>query len=207
MAVSLLTINLVILLHCVCYLFVWASLTTLLYFYFLLPLWVYWLVFLSCQLIGLLLLSFGLSWPIYLFFAFYCSHEFIALFLGLSQPIYYIFTSYHSYELVGHYFCLVSPLSLPLYSLGFLSPFTFFFLLLIVPIGLPLHSHGLPRPTYPFFFFFYLLLLSWACWPSFSTKLVTSFFYHFALHFSLISLIVGLLLLLSLLSKVGINNR
>ena len=127
MAVSLLTINLVTLLHCVCYLFVWASLTTLLYFYFLLPLWVYWLVFLSCQLIGLLLLSFRLSWPIYLFFAFYCSHEFIALFLGLSQPIYYIFTSYHSYELAGHYFCIVSPLSLPLYSLGFLSPFTFFF--------------------------------------------------------------------------------
>ena len=155
MAVSLLTINLVILLHCVCYLFVWASLTTLLYFYFLLPLWVYWLVFLPCQLIGLLLLSFRLSWPIYLFFAFYCSHEFIALFLGLSQPIYYIFTSYHSYELVGHYFCLVSPLSLPLYSLGFLSPFTFFFLLLIVPIGLPLHSHGLPRPTYPPPLFFF----------------------------------------------------
>ena len=187
MAVSLLTINPVILLHCVCYLFVWASLTTLLYFYFLLPLWVYWLVFLSCQLIGLLLLSFGLSWPIYLFFAFYCSHEFIALFLGLSQPIYYIFTSYHSYELVGHYFCLVSPLSLPLYSLGFLSPFTFFFLLLIVPIGLPLHSHGLPRPTYPFFFFFLPLvtfmgllaiILHWAYYLIF-LPFCPSFFTHF----------------------------
>ena len=52
------------------------------------------------------------------------------------------------------------------------------------------------------FFIFYLLLLSWACWPSLlssqPTGLVTPF--------SLIFLIVGLLLPLSLWSKVGINN-
>ena len=57
---------------------------------------------------------------------------------------------------------------------------------------------------------FYLLLLSYSYWlsilPHQPTGPVTSFFYYFSTHFLLISLIVGLLLLLGLVSKLGINK-
>jgi len=79
-------------------------------------------VFLPCQPIDLLILSFE-----------------------LPQPIYYIFTSYHSYRLVGHHSCYVSPLSLPLYSLGFLSPFISS-LPLITPMSLLPYSLGFLSP-------------------------------------------------------------
>ena len=84
----------------------------------------------SCHVnpLSLTLYSLGFLSP----FTSYCSHGFIALFLGLPRPIYYIFTSYHSYGLVGHHSYHVSPLSLPLHSLGFLGPLTSFFFLLLL---------------------------------------------------------------------------
>ena len=49
------------------------------------------------------------------------------------------------YGLVGHHSCHVSPLSLPLYSLGSLGPFTSS-LPLFTPMGLLLHSLCFPSP-------------------------------------------------------------
>ena len=179
MAVGFLAINLAILLYCVCYLFVQASLTALPCFCFLLPPQACWLVFLPCQPISLLPLSFGFLWPIYFFFTSYCSHGFIVLFLGLPRSIYYIFTSYYSYGLVGHHSCYVNPSSLSLYSLGFFGQFTSS-LSLIVPMSLSLHSLGFLGPlTFIFYFlplvtFMGLLVIiivisaHWACYPIFS---------------------------------------
>ena len=80
--------------------------------------WACWMVFLLCQPIDPLILSFR-----------------------LPRSIYYIFTSYHSYGLVGHHSCHVNPLSLTLYSLGFLDPCTSS-LPLIVHMGLLPYSLG-----------------------------------------------------------------
>ena len=96
MAMGLLAINLAILLHCVCYLSVQASLTALPYFCFLLPPRACWLVFLPCQPISLLPISLGFLWSIYFFLP------------------------------------LIAPMDLLSYSLGFLDPFTTFYLLLLV---------------------------------------------------------------------------
>ena len=74
----------------------------------------------------------------------YCISPLILSF-GLPRSIYYIFTSYHSYGLVGHHSCHANPLSLPLYSLGFLSPFTFF-LPPFTPMGLLPDSLGFLSP-------------------------------------------------------------
>ena len=68
MAVGLLSINPATLLHHACHLSIWASLTALPCFYFLLPPRACLVVFLSCQLIDLLTLSLGLPWPIYYIF-------------------------------------------------------------------------------------------------------------------------------------------
>ena len=57
MVVGLLAINLAILLHCVCYSFIFP-LT-------LITPWACWLMFLPYQLIDLLILCLGLPWPIY----------------------------------------------------------------------------------------------------------------------------------------------
>ena len=69
----------------------------------------------------------------------------LILSFGLPRSIYYIFASYHSYGLIGHYSCHVSPLSLPLYSLGFLSLFTSS-LPLFTLMGLLLNSLGFLNP-------------------------------------------------------------
>ena len=69
----------------------------------------------------------------------------LILYLGLPWPIYNIFTSYHFYGLSDHHSYHVSPFSLPLYSLGFLSQFTPS-LPLFTPMGLLLNSLGFLGP-------------------------------------------------------------
>ena len=125
------------------------------------------------------MLFLGLPQLIYFFFTSFYSHGFTAWFLGLPRPFDYIFTPYNSYE-------LISPYSSPI-------KFTTLFL-------------GLPWPIYFFFTSCYFHgptgYQSYHIGP---LGLLPNFFYHFASHFLLISLIVGLLMLLGLFSKMSIN--
>ena len=105
-----------ILVHWANYLFPWASLTHLFYFYLLLCLWTCWL-------------SFFPYWPIGL----------IISFLGFSQPIYFTFTSCGAYGPIGYHSYHIGPLGLLPLSLGFSRPFT-----LLLPFLLPC-SFKLPR--------------------------------------------------------------
>ena len=105
-----------ILAHWANYLFPWASLTHLFYFYLLLCLWTCWLSFLP-------------YWPIGL----------IISFLGFSQPIYFTSTSCGAYGPIGYHSYHIGPLGLLPLSLGFFHPFT-----LLLPFLLPC-SFKLPR--------------------------------------------------------------
>ena len=140
MAVGLLAINLVVLLHCVCYSFVFpftsyypvglranvpavsthcfinhwlrASLVHLPHIYLL---WAYWPSFLPCQPV-LPLYPLGFLSPFTSSLPLFALMGLLLNSLGLPDPFYSIFTSYYSCGIIGHYSCHVIPLSLLIYS-------------------------------------------------------------------------------------------
>ena len=140
MAVGLLAINPVVLLHCVCYNFVFpftsyypvglradvpavsahcfinhwlrASLAHLPHIYLL---WAYWPSFLPCQPV-LPLYPLGFLSPFTSSLPPFTLMGLLLNSLGLPSFFYSIFTSYYSYELIDHYSCHVNPLSLLIYS-------------------------------------------------------------------------------------------
>ena len=99
------------------------------------------------------------------------------------------------------------PIELTILFLGLPLPIYFFFIS-HCPHGLTTSLLGLPQPTYLFFTYCYFHGFAGhhSCHVSPLGLLPHFFFYHFTLHLPLISLIVGLLLLLGLLSKIGINS-
>ena len=142
MVMGLLAINLVILLHCVCYSFClsfisyypvglladvpavlahWsinsllrASLAHLPHLYLSLLLWAYLPSFLPCQPIEFTTLFLEFPQPIYFFFFFtsHYSHELTISFLEYLWPIYFFFTSCYCHGLVGYQSYHFSPLGL-----------------------------------------------------------------------------------------------
>ena len=161
---SLLVIISAMLAHWAYYLFPWASLIHLLYFYLLLCLWAYWLSFLPC-------------WPI----------ELMTSSLGLPLPICFTFTSCCAYGLASCHSCHVGPLGLLPPPLSLLSPFVLL-LPIVLPMGLmavilAMLAHWvyylLPWTSLAHLLYFYLLLFLWVYWLSFMScwpfRLITSF--------------------------------
>ena len=136
--------------------------------------------------------------------------------LVLPRPTYFIFTSYSSHGPDGYYSCHVGPLGLLPPFLGFPGPLTSF-LSLILLMGL-LAVIPMTLAHWAFYLFLwaslacllclYLLFLPWACYLPFLPCWpvgFTNFLLPFIFLFPSTSLIVGLLLLLGLSPKVGIN--
>ena len=151
-----------------------------------------------------------------------------ASFLGLLRPTYLIFTSYSSHGHVGCYSCHVGPFGLLPLFLGFLDSLTSSLSLvlpmltsslpLILPMGLlaVILAMLVHWACYLFswaslahLLHLYLLFFPWACWllflPCWPIRF-TNLFLPFIFPFSFTSFIAGLLLLLDLLSKMGINR-
>ena len=113
---GLLAINPAILLHCVCYSFIFP-LT-------LITPWACWLMFLPYQLIDLLILYLGLPWSIYHIFT---SHQFYRLIGHHSCHVSPFNLSLYSLSFLDPLTLslpLFTPMGLLLYSLSFLSHFT-----------------------------------------------------------------------------------
>ena len=147
--------------------------------------------------------------------------------VGLPWPIYFTFTSYYAHEpSVCHSYHAGSLDLLPLF-LRFHGPFALL-LPLVVPMSLlavisAMLAHWVcylySWASIAYLLYFYFLLCPWACWLSFlpcwSLGLLPLFssprpiYFTFTSSIALFlspSLIVGLLLPLGYLSKMGINN-
>ena len=140
--------------------------------------------------------------------------DLLPLFLGFLG---FVFTSYCAHGPIGCHSCHVGPLGLLPLFLSFLNPFTSS-LPLIVPMSLLVANPAMlahwvyylsswASPTY--LLYLYLLLRSWTCWLSFLPHWPIEFItllLPLRLFFPPIFLIVGLLLPLGFLSKMGINT-
>ena len=142
--------------HWICYLFPWALMTHLLYFYLLLCPWACWLSFLPHWHIG-----------------------FITPFLGVPRPIYFTFTTYCVHGPTGCHSCHVGPLSLLLLYLDFHDPFILLLplimpmsLLVVIPVMLAYWVYHLffwiskTHLLYFYLFYFHFSLTFSYCWAS-----------------------------------------